>query len=192
MGKIKGTVLIQIIKFLRSRKERGREATPKYLHHYLESRILAANWYPENDYLELLRATASLADFGPDIDCWEELGRFAARSYIDDAYQILIRKGDAAGTLKNFGLLWELRHDTGKAEVTSLLPGTALIKIRDYVLVDENLCRAIQGTILGMLEAAEIKEIQITKGLCRARGDELCAWQIQWDLDKTDRSKGEE
>jgi hypothetical protein len=192
VGKIKGTVLITVIKFLRSRKEEGKKATPEHLHHYLESRILAANWYPEYDYLELLRATASLFDPGPGIDRWEELGRFAACSYIDEAYQILIRKGDAAGTLKNFGLLWELRHDTGKAEVTSLLPGTALIKIRDYILVDEELCRAIQGTIRGMLESAGIEGIQITKGLCRARGDELCAWQIQWDIEKTEKSQGDE
>ena len=191
MGKIKGTVLIQVIKFLRSRREAGRRAVPERLHHYLETRILAANWYPEEDYLELLRATASLFDPGPDIDRWEILGRIAARSYIDEAYQILIRKGDAAGTLKNFALLWELRHDTGKAEVTSLLPGTALIKIRDYVLVAEEICRAIQGTILGMLEAAAIEEVQITKGLCRARGDELCAWQIQWDPDKP-RNRGDD
>jgi hypothetical protein len=192
VGKIKGTVLITVIKFLRSRKEEGKKATPERLHHYLESRILAANWYPEDDYLELLRATASLFDPGPDIDAWEELGRFAARSYIDEAYQILIREGDAAGTLKNFGLLWELRHDTGKAEITSLLPGSALVKIRDYVLVDEELCRAIQGTILGMLQAARIEGIQITKGLCRARGDELCAWQIQWDIEKTKKPPEEE
>ena len=191
MGKIKGTVLLQIVKYLRLKKEEGRKATPEHLHHYLQNRLLAANWYPEDDYLELLRALASLFEVGPDVDLWEHLGRIAARSYIDEAYKILVKKADAEGTLKNFALLWELRHDTGKAEITTLLPGTVLIKIRDYVLVDEQLCRAIQGTIMGMLEIAGIKDMQITKGLCRARGDELCAWQIQWNPAKSGDSSNE-
>jgi len=181
MGKIKGSVLIQIVMFLRSKKEASRRALPVSLHKYLETRILVNNWYPEEEYLSLLEATANLFEVSGDEDLWVQMGRVAAKAYVDRTYQMMIRKGDAVGTIHNFGLLWKLRHDTGHIEIANLSPGTTLIKLTDYVLISEKICRAIAGTIHGMLETANISGIEITKVLCRARGDDSCTWQVQWD-----------
>lgn len=182
-GRVKGTIVIQTVKHLRSNKDESRRLLPERLHHYLEGRILPTSWHAEEDQLELMRASVQLFK-GPDaadsLTVWEETARLSAPAYFEGAYRSLVRKGDPARTLSTFDSLWKLRHDTGKARVELLGHGRARLELTDYALVSEEMCASIQGTLAGLLEHSRARAIEVSHTRCRARGDKSCIWRLGW------------
>ncbi|MDD9971331.1 MAG: DUF2378 family protein [Myxococcales bacterium] len=180
MGKLKGGILIEVVKFLRSRKEEARRLLRPELHSYLEDRVLASSWYDEQDYFELLEAVAKLYDAPDGVDPWVLMGRTGARSSLGSAYRSMVRVGDPETTLKQFPLLWEVRHDTGRARVAIDGPGEGRVWLRDYALVSHQICKAIQGTITELVHQSGARDIEVEKLQCRAAYAEACCWKLSW------------
>jgi hypothetical protein len=183
-GKIKGTIVIEVVKYLRSRKDAARSLVPPALHHYLEGRILSTSWHPEADYLELMRAVIKLrgsADALPGVSPWEASARASNAAYFEGPYKSLVRKGDPGRSLvSSLGPLWRLRHDTGEFEIELQGEKAARLELRDYALVAREACELVQGTLWGLLDYSGAKNIQLTHSRCRARGDSVCEWQASW------------
>lgn len=179
LGKVKGTILVKVIKSLRSQREQAKKVLPEKLHHYLDERVLATAWFEEEDYLELMRALSKLLP-DPGIPVWEFMGRESAREDFEDLYKSLVRENDPAATLKGFETLWDLRHDTGQVEIILEGPGKARIDLTDYALVSREICQSIQGHLWGTLHRGGAEEIELRKALCRARGDDQCRWEARW------------
>jgi hypothetical protein len=189
-GNAKGTVLLPAVKSLRFYPG-GRESVPPPLKPYVEKRILAANWYPEEDYVALLAALApvlernrsQIGSWPAGVSVWEFIGRSAAEQYATGTYKSLFRQGDVQGSLKNFRSFWELRHDTGQTDLVISPEGTAAyLDIAGYAVVNKNHCKVIEGSIWGFLYhgGATADRISIRKSLCRADGDALCRWELGW------------
>lgn len=181
-GKIKGTIMIEVVKFLKHHKEESRKLVPDELQHYLQDRILSTNWLPEKDYLELMRAVIAIRGGDPEgkLSPWEASARATTKAYFEGPYKAMVRPGDPARTLSNFQSLWRLRHDTGDIVVESDGPNNARIELADYALVAEEACDMVQGTIWGYLHYAGAQDIKIEHTTCRARGDEVCEWHARW------------
>ena len=60
MAKAKGSTFVGVVKYLRREGEAAKKVLPERLHHYLTDRISPATWYPEEDWLELVRAQSKL------------------------------------------------------------------------------------------------------------------------------------
>jgi hypothetical protein len=181
MAKIKGTIMIEVVKFLRSRKDEARRLIPERLHHYLQGRLLATSWHPEEDYLELMHAVVKLFSRSDmSVSVWEEVARLSSPAYFTSTYKAVVLQGLPARSLPNFESFWRLRHDTGQANVVLEGDHGARIELRDYALVGEESCLLIQGTIWGLLDHSGAEEIDLQHSLCRARGDALCEWRASW------------
>lgn len=182
-GKVKGTIMIEVVKYLRSYREEARRIVPKHLQPYLDGRILATSWHPEEDYLDLMRAVVELFpanDDSPEITSFEAASRASSAAYFEGPYRSLVRRGDPARTLRSLGALWRLRHDTGEFEVLLGPSEQATVLLRGYALVARESCELVQGTIWGMLHHSGGDEIAIQHTRCRARGDDLCEWKLDW------------
>jgi hypothetical protein len=182
-GNVKGTILIEVVKYLRSRKEAARAALPARLHHYLSSRILSTSWHPEADYLDLMRAVIQLrgsTGAPPGVSAWEASARASNPAYFEGPYKALVRKGEPARSLASLASLWRLRHDTGEFEVELLGDHEARLELHDYALVARESCELVQGTLWGLLDYSGAQRIQLTHSRCRARGDEVCEWKASW------------
>lgn len=182
-GKVKGTIMAEVVKYLRSRREAARAALPPRLSRYLDTRILASSWYPEADYLELMRVIAGLIPeryLEDGLSAFEVAGRNTSTSYVEGAYKTLVRKGDPLRTLSNFQALWRLRHDTGSIEVERTGERAARIELHDYALVAPEACAVIQGSFWGFLRHSGARDPKLEHSLCRARGDAHCEWHVEW------------
>lgn len=181
-GKIKGTIMMQIVKYLRSRKEEVRKVLPSHLADYLETRVLSSSWYPEKDYLDLMRVLVPLwpHDAQSGISAWEAAARASSTAYFEGPYASMVRVGDPSRTLANLEALWRLRHDTGTVRVTTIGENESAIELSDYSLVAPEVCELVQGTIWGFLHFAEAGGIEIRHLRCRARGDAVCEWRAHW------------
>jgi uncharacterized protein (TIGR02265 family) len=181
-GKIKGSIMIEVVKFLRSRKEDARAVVPSHLHHYLNTRILATSWHPEQDYLELMRAVVKLrpAPRERGVSPFEDASRDTTEAFFEGPYKALIRSGDPGRSLNSLGALWRLRHDTGEFEVELTGAKSARAVLRDYVLLHREACELVQGTLWGLLHHSGGKDIDIEHTRCRSRGHDACEWRLSW------------
>ena len=62
MGRTKGTSIVEIVKFLRTRRDDALQALPAAVHHYLDDRVLESAWYPEEDLVALVGAMVETLD----------------------------------------------------------------------------------------------------------------------------------
>lgn len=179
MAKVKGTIVVKIVKSLRSLHEPTTELLPPGLQHYLDERVLPTTWYPEEDYLGLMRVLAGkLRD--PGMDVWEWMGRESARLDLEEIYRSLLRERDPAGTLEKFESFWSLRHDSGEPKVTLHGPGRATVELAGYGLLSGEVCRSVTGSIWQLLSSAGAQGIQVREESCRVRGAPVCRWQASW------------
>lgn len=181
-GKIKGSIMSGIVRYLRLHRQRSQKLLTPGLREYLDTRILATRWYPEEDYLGLMRALVQLREEprDPGISRYEDSAREAATTHFEGPYRPLLIQGDPARTLANLRKFWQLRHDTGEMAVTMVKANDARVELRGYSLVAPEVCDLNQGTFWGMVRHAGGNDIRISHGKCRARGDDLCEWRVSW------------
>ena len=95
MARIKGTAMLNAVKFLRANfKDKALKLLPPELHKYLKAPILASQWYPEEDDLALVRVLARIMKEnvpGVGDDVYAYMGRNAAQADFSTFYANLIR-----------------------------------------------------------------------------------------------------
>src|SRR5262245_56844621 len=136
---VKGSALIEIVKVLRKNRDRVHDALSPELRSYLDKRILMGTWYPENDYLALLRAVVKLA--GTSFD---KVGAMGARKDLGGVYARLTEMRDVERVVAQIPALWKNYHDTGR-EVVSVSDGKLRVELIDFVIKDVDYCKLIGG-----------------------------------------------
>lgn len=167
ISKTKGIAIIPIVKALRANPARAERTLPASLQHYLTDHVLASSWYPDEDWLGLLRAlsTAIRREQAPD-GPWVFFGRSAAlRDLADDQSQVPaaartdtggVYRQLATGALDPVGLVrrtakvWSLYHDTGTVEAVRdrQRSNVVIYRLVDYPLA----CREVFEINRGYLE----------------------------------------
>jgi hypothetical protein len=180
VAKAKGSALVHVVKFLRSQGEAGRGALPPALHAYLETRILPASWYPEEDLLGLLRAMSALLPGEPH-DALRQAGRFTARVQSEGVYAHLFEKTDDPLSLPRRGFaLWASQHDTGRMSVELDGDRRARVEVHEFALPSRELCGILTGYAEEMLRLAGLPVIEAREESCCLDGAPLCAWSVRW------------
>ena len=179
MANIKGTGMLPIVKTLRTNKEMAREVLPDRLHPYLEDRIIASGWYPEADFVEILRAAARMFSLSSD-EFYEIAGRSSAIEDLNGVYHEFLRTGDPLGMLRAGVLAWQSYHDTGRIIVTPEGPGAARVDLVGYEMLCDEMCAVNTAWIKEELRLAGALDIEVTMSRCVCRGDAMCRWQTRW------------
>jgi len=180
-AKVKGSVMVGVVKFLRTRREEALEELPEHLHHYLQERVWAASWYPEEDLVTLLRVLAKL--FGqsqPGTDIYEVIGTITANQHLTGIYEHMAKQKDVSALPLHLSTLWETQHDTGRLRVVRQGPRKMLLEIADYGHPTKEMCRIITAYARECYQTVGIENPQVTKTTCRMRGDPSCTWNITW------------
>jgi len=176
---IKGTTMIHIVKFLRTRKEEARALLPERLRPYLQERLLPSAWYPEEDHIELCRALAKVLP-DPGMDVYEFIGEFGARADLSGMYKHLLRPGDPAGTLQKGVVIWQTYHDTGLYRVALDGPSAAHVELVSFGAPTPEICLTLRGWNRSLLRMAGAKDVTVEETRCVHRGDVYCRWEIRW------------
>jgi hypothetical protein len=175
MGNAKGAVLVGPIKFLRKQRERALELLPPALHRYLVEDVRISSWYPEADFLELIRAAARIAPGDPDRTI-EHMGALGAAEHADFY-------GDLIGSLRSSSsvfALWSAQHDTGKLRGIYESPTSARAELVGFDSTSREHCLLIHGYIRGALLANGHDDVGVTHVRCVLRSDACCEWRMTW------------
>jgi len=172
VAKIKGTALIGIVKSLRRRRAEAERRLPFELRHYLAERIVAAAWYPEEEYVGLLHAYVDISWQGRG---WERVGELAAEETLGSVYKNLVQEGDLEGTVRKLPIGWRNYHDSGTL-VATLEPGLVRVEIRDHPIKHRGACLlnfAYFRVVIG--RAARVAASRTLR--CTADGAPSCVWE---------------
>ena len=175
-GHVKGSIFVKVVKSLRARREQAEPLIPQHLRSYLDCRVLGTEWFPEADYLELMKVVAQLVDSG-EVEVWEFLGRDSARVDYEGLYRQFIVGKVPAAALRGVQIMWPLRHDTGTVTIDLQGPGKAAVHLRGYALKAPEVLRAIQGTIWQTLHMAGATDIRLR---CHQRPGSGVTWSASW------------
>lgn len=178
MANSKGTNLIDMIKFLRSRKQQALDALPPSLHGYLERRIVVSDWYPERDMYGLMLALAKLMP-GSGAELYRQIGVLTMRNHLTGSYRHLL-SGICLETLPVRAMaLWKSLHDTGEMVVRIEDACTGSVVLRGYENPGLEMCLVIESYIAEQLRLAGLDGFCIDSERCVHRGADECCWRFR-------------
>lgn len=184
MARIKGTAMLNSVKFLRANfKEQALKLLPPEQHKYLNGRILVSTWYPEEDNLAIMRVLArimkeNVKDVGDDVYAY--MGHYVAQADFSTFYSNLVRPDDPEETLRRAPVAWRMYHDSGSFSVSIQGPGRARAELSDYGMSSKEMCSLLKGFHERMLIMAGAQEVSSKEVNCRNRGDRTCVWEMRW------------
>lgn len=166
-ARIKGTMLLPLIKVLRLNKEHASELLDNDLQKYLTERILISEWYPSREHHRLLKVLGKFVN-----DDWQFVGRALAQFEFTGPYRHLVKEGQPLLTLRTLPQLWGMNTNTGHVSVDRLDESSGLgarITVRDWAQPFPMNIEITRAYALQMLELcgaeapqAEVVEVQTT------------------------------
>lgn len=148
-AKLKGSLLVGVVKLLRTRRGEASELLPAPLHHYLSERILVSSWYPEVEALEVFRVFAQL--HGGSDDVWLNMGRTVAVDHAQHTYQHLIESRDIGRLLTQANVLWRAMHDTGIMSAARLDAQRYEMRLEGHAVLCVEWARLLAGYFDGLV-----------------------------------------
>jgi uncharacterized protein (TIGR02265 family) len=176
--RIKGTQLLGVVKALRAQRGRAAELAPAHLRRYFEERVLAASWYPETDFRDLLLLLGRMAAPGVKGNVWRLIGQMGAERDFKGIYASLIRPGDVPGTLRLFPSAWRQFRDQSQLGCEELGPGAAQLTLRDYPVNCRELAEVNAAYFETALRLAGGTSVSVT---VVSWDDSSACWQVRWE-----------
>jgi hypothetical protein len=175
VGNAKGSVVVGPVKYLRKRREEALELLGPELAHYLEDDVHLSSWYPEADFVALVRVSAQLSSDDPRavIEAMGVVGAHEHASVYGELLQTLQSNSSVFA-------LWSAQHDTGVLRGIAETPTSARVQLVDFDSPSDVMCWLCTGYIRGGLVANGLEDIVIEKPRCVLRGDPHCEWRASW------------
>jgi predicted hydrocarbon binding protein len=174
----KGTTLIDLVKYLRTRREEARALLPEALHRYLDEKISVAAWYPEDESIELIRALVELIG-GPREDALARIGRLHARIHLEGTYSHLLADARLSTLPLRAVALWRSMHDTGDLRV--VVDGDhADARLSGYGHATPEMCALTGAYLREAFELAGARDAVVDERACCRTGAPACEWRIAW------------
>jgi hypothetical protein len=136
----KGVVMAGLVKRIQDNPEQARPLLPPKLHHYFDTRVVVAAWYPLDDYITLLKVALTL-DPNPPRDFYEQMGRNSAREQMSGIYSRLRE----ATHRKAAATLLSSMYDSGQMNVVERSSGRAVLEWVGFATPAREICGTFTG-----------------------------------------------
>jgi len=178
MGKAKGTIMVGLVKDIRANPEKARALLPASMHHYFDTPIVMASWYPLEDYVELLRVAYKLAENPPrdSREFYERMGRASAREQMSGIYS---RHRGSTGR-KAAATLLSAQYDSGQMNMVERSSGHAVLEWVGFALPAREICGTFTGYQAERMTLSGLDEVRVRHTVCRAEGGPTCRWEMDW------------
>lgn len=107
-------------------------------------------------------------------------GRFNATEGIKGVYRFFARMMKPDALLAKAATMWSTMNLAGSLSMKKHSERGGVLWLTDYPEPDEVMCYRITGWMEQILDLAGAKESTVTHTLCRARGGQVCEWQVTW------------
>jgi uncharacterized protein (TIGR02265 family) len=185
-GKVKGTLLIARMKFLRSRGEAEAERVLKRMSSddqaVLRQTLLPSSWYPAGTLLRLEMTAAAILAQGDRRELFLEMGRFTAATNLAPAgmQRPFVREDDPHFILENLPRLYASQHSSGHRTHERTGATSAVIRHFEAEQADADDCLTTAGWLQRAVEISGGHGAQVDETQCRCRGAPHCEFRVTW------------
>src|SRR5262249_51126499 len=139
----------------------------------IDTHPLATGWYPFEQFVDLMLVADRIAGEG-DLELVRKLGHHAATANLSTVLRIFIRFGSPEFSLGKAAKVWNLYHDTGRAETESLGPKSIALQVFEHGAPHRVLCLTLLGWVRAYLEATGCKAVVVREVQCRLQAADRC------------------
>ncbi len=185
-GRVKGTLLIARMRFLRDRGEErvarvlaGLEAGDRAV---VTGMLLPSSWYPAEVLLRLETTIAAVVADGNRRQVFLEMGRFSADTALGPTgvQRAYLRQGDPHFVLRHVPRMYSSQHSDGQRVYQATSSHGAVIQAAGGPDTDAEDCL----TLVGWLERAVVLSggtgVRVEETSCCARGAACCEFRCEW------------
>jgi uncharacterized protein (TIGR02265 family) len=184
--KVKGSVLVARRAFVQ--KHFGKDAWDRVIatlppdeQAALKGVLLTPGWYPFKLNEHLDEAIVRTLGQG-DEKVFERIGQVSADENLGGAHKDLLVPGDPQRFLANTPHIYRLYYDSGYRTYEKTGPNSATLTTYEADTFSHIDCLTIIGWHTRALEMCGAKDVRIKEDPCRARGGDVCRYQVQWRM----------
>ncbi|MCG6963175.1 MAG: TIGR02265 family protein [Acidobacteria bacterium] len=141
--------------------------------------ILNITWFDLKAAMRLDESIVRVLGRG-DNRVFEEMGRASARENLGGVHNNLVTPGDPQAFMKKAQLIYSFYYDVGHRtyEPTGLNSGTMTTHGAETFSATD--CSTVVGWYKEALGMCGATGVQIKEVKCRARGDSVCQYEVEW------------
>jgi uncharacterized protein (TIGR02265 family) len=183
--RIKGTLLLARLKFLRGKGEATLEQViatmPEKEQRQLRGMILPSSWYP----LELLRgleaAMVAALRYASRTELFVEMGRATASANLTGtgSQRVYVRAGDPHFLLRHSPYIYASSHTSGSRSYEPTGEHSAVLRTTRPDVLRED-CLTTIGWLRRAIEIAGGRDVRVVETLCGAEGAPCCEYRCEW------------
>lgn len=180
---IKGNVLLSRIQFVRDNfgetkwseilgtlSEKDRETV---------SNLYAVGWYPF-ELGKQLDATIVRVTAHGDTRVFEKIGAASAQKNLNGAHRHFLCPGNPQAFLEKASSIYKFYYDTGWREYKATGPTSGVMTTHESDTYSTADCMTVIGWHKEALVMCGAKDVSVVEDTCRARGGDVCRYQIHW------------
>jgi uncharacterized protein (TIGR02265 family) len=185
-GKVKGTLLIARMKYLRAQGEEACERVLRRLAQVdqavLRGMLLPSTWYA-GDLMQRFELTiAAVLARGDRRALFLDMGQFSADTNLsaNGVQRAYVRQDDPHFLLRNVPRMYSAQHSDGTRTYEQTGLRSAVIRTLDGDLPAQEDCLTAVGWLRRAIELSGGRAVQVDEAQCRATGASCCEYRCSW------------
>lgn len=185
-GKVKGTLVIARMKYLRARGDDSCERVLRRMaaadQQVLRGMLLPSSWYASDLVVRLELTIVALLAKGERRELFLDMGRFTAETNLGTSgvQRPYLKEGDPHYLLSNVPRMYAAQHAGGVRTYEQLEPRAAAIRTVAGEEPNAEDCLTAVGWLRRAVELSGGKIVTVDETRCRARGADCCEYVCRW------------
>jgi uncharacterized protein (TIGR02265 family) len=185
-GKVKGTLVIARMKYLRGRGGEDCERVLRRLstvdQQVLRGMLLPSSWYAADLVVRLEMTIVAILARGERRELFLDMGRFTADTNLgpNGVQRPYITEGDPHHLLRNVPRMYAAQHAGGVRVYEQLEPRAAVIRTVAGDVPNAEDCFTTVGWLKRAVELSGGKIVTVEETRCRGRGADACEYVCRW------------
>lgn len=185
-GKVKGTLVISRMKYLRARGDEDCERVLRRMsaadQQVLRGMLLPSSWYEANLVVRLETTIVALLSRGDRRELFLDMGRFTADTNLgqNGVQRPYLKVGDPHYLLRNVPRMYAAQHAGGVRTYDQLEAKAAVIRTIEGEEPNVEDCLTAVGWLKRAVELASGRVVTVEETKCRGRGEACCEYVCRW------------
>ncbi len=186
IGKVKGTLLIARMKYLRAQGPESADRVMRRLSEedldVLTGMLLPSSWYAAGVLLRLDTTIAALLARGDRHRLFRDMGRFSAETNLGPSgvQRPYLREGDPQFLLRHVPRMYGTQHSAGRREYRQTGDRSAVLRTLEAEEPSPDDCLTTVGWLERAVELSGGRAVRVVELQCQARGGPHCEYRCEW------------
>jgi len=181
MGKVRGAILVGVVKRIKREPKALALLTPDQLQFVQNERVVSSEWYPlamsEGITLAIERG---LTGGNTSTIPWE-FGVQMAKVQLSGPYRAFLMEGQPERQVLKLPVMWKGFFEDGEWCCIPRGAGAIDLQYTGSQIKTNSMCRSAGGYLEESTRMAGGKNVRVTKTCCRTSGAPFCGYEVRWD-----------